>query len=72
MKRSRYTPERVTFALRQAEHGAPVVEVCRKMRFAEQTFYRWKKSMSALSMVDHFSRESPAIPGNGSLGGRRK
>jgi putative transposase len=43
MKSSRYSPEPVTFALRQAESGTPVPEVCRKMGIAEQTFYRWKK-----------------------------
>ncbi len=42
MKRSRYTPEQIAFALRQAESGTAVVEVCRKMGVAEQTFYRWK------------------------------
>ena len=29
MKRSRYAPEQIAFALRQAENGTPVVEVCR-------------------------------------------
>ncbi len=27
MKRNRYTPEQIAFALRQAERGVPVVEV---------------------------------------------
>ena len=31
------------FGLRQAEEGAPVSEVCRKMGISEQTLYRWKK-----------------------------
>ena len=31
MKRSRYTPEQVAFGLRQAEQGAPVAEVSRKI-----------------------------------------
>ena len=31
MKRSRYRPEQIAFALRQAENGAAVAEVCRKM-----------------------------------------
>ena len=43
MKKSRHTPEQIAFALRQAENGTPVVEVCRKMGIAEQTLYRWKK-----------------------------
>lgn len=30
-------------ALRQAEAGTPVVEICRKLEITETTFYRWKK-----------------------------
>lgn len=43
MKKSRYTEEQIAFALRQAESGTPIVEVCRKMGISEQTFFRWKK-----------------------------
>lgn len=42
MKKSRYTEEQIALALKQAELGAPVGEVCRKLGIAEQTFYRWK------------------------------
>ena len=31
IKKSRYTAGQIAFALRQAEGGAPVLEVCRKM-----------------------------------------
>ncbi len=43
MKKRRYTEEKIAFALRQAELGTSVGEVCRKMGIAEQTYYRWKK-----------------------------
>lgn len=33
MKKSKFTGEQTTFALRQAEVGTPVAEVCRKMDF---------------------------------------
>ena len=42
MKKSQYTAEQIAFAMRQAETGTPVPEVCRKMGISEQTFYRWK------------------------------
>ncbi|RRB14249.1 hypothetical protein EHT87_16715 [Larkinella knui] len=29
------------FALRQADTGIPVAEVCRKMRVSEATYYNW-------------------------------
>ncbi len=35
MRKSRYTDEQVAFALKQAELGTPVAEVCRKMAVSE-------------------------------------
>ena len=35
MKKSRFTDEQIAFALRQAEGGAPVKEVCRKLGVSE-------------------------------------
>ena len=32
MKKSRYSEEQIAFALRQAESGTAIVDVCRKMR----------------------------------------
>ncbi|ALS65185.1 Transposase [Pandoraea apista] len=43
MKKSRYTEEQIAFALKQAELGTTVAEVCRKMGISEATFYNWKK-----------------------------
>jgi len=42
MKRTRHSEAQITMALRQAESGVPVVEICRKLGIAEPTFYRWK------------------------------
>jgi putative transposase len=52
MKRSRYTAEQVAFAMRQAESGTPVSEICRKMGIAEQTFYRWKKRFAGMGVAE--------------------
>ena len=43
MKKSRYSEEQIAFALRQADSGIPVADVCRQMGIAEATFYVWKK-----------------------------
>lgn len=43
MKRSRYTDEQVTYALRQVESGTAVADVCRQLGISEATFYVWKK-----------------------------
>ncbi len=52
MKKSRYSAEQVAFALRQAESGTPVPDVCRKIGIAEQTFYRWKKRFAGMGIAE--------------------
>ena len=48
MKKSKFTGEQIAFALRQAEVGTPVAEVCRKMGISEATYYRWKQLYGGL------------------------
>ncbi len=43
MPRRRFTREQIAIALRQAEDGATVEEVCREMGVSEPTSYRWKE-----------------------------
>ena len=52
MKKARYTEEQIAFALRQAETGTAVAEVCRKPGISEQTFYRWKNQYAGLGVGD--------------------
>lgn len=52
MKISRYSAEQVAFAMRQAESGTPVSEICRKMGIVEQTFYRWKKKYIGMGVAE--------------------
>ena len=52
MKRRRYTDEQVAFALRQAEAGTAVAEVCRKMGVSEATFFRWKKRFAGMGTAE--------------------
>ncbi|KOB04169.1 transposase, partial [Xanthomonas arboricola pv. corylina] len=48
MKKSRFTEEQVAYALKQAELGMAVGEICRKMGIAEATFYVWRKKYGGL------------------------
>jgi putative transposase len=48
MKTSKFTPEQIAFALKQAELGTAVGEIARKMGVAEATFYKWKKKYGGL------------------------
>ena len=52
MKKSNYTEEQIAFALKQAELGAPISELCRKLGIAEQTFYRWKSKYGGMLPSD--------------------
>lgn len=52
MKKSRYSEEQVAYALRQADGGTPVADVCRQMGIAEATFYIWKKKYANLGVAE--------------------
>ena len=52
MKGSKFTEEQIAFALKQAESGIPVAEVCRKMGVSENTYYAWKKEFSGLGVSE--------------------
>lgn len=39
MKRSKYSKEQIPYAIRQAESGTPVGDVCRQLGISAATFY---------------------------------
>lgn len=52
MKRSKFTEEQILFALKQADVGQPVGDVCRQMGVSEATFYVWKKRYGNLGLLE--------------------
>lgn len=52
MKKSKFTEEQIAFALKQAESGTRVEEVCRKMGISQATFYAWRKKFGGLGISE--------------------
>ena len=48
MKKSKFTEEQIVFALKQAENGTMIEEICRKMGIGIAIFYQWKKKYGGL------------------------
>jgi hypothetical protein len=40
MKKSRFSEEQITYALRQADSGTPVADICRQLGVSEASFYQ--------------------------------
>jgi putative transposase len=52
MKRSKYGEEQIAYALREADGGTPVGDVCRQLGVSEATFYVWKKKFAHLGVSE--------------------
>ena len=52
MKRSKFTEEQITYALRQVEGGTSPADVCRQLGVSEATFYVWKKKYAHLGVSE--------------------
>ena len=52
MKKTTFTEAQIVFALRQADTGITVAEVCRKMGISEATYYNWKKKYGGLGVPE--------------------
>ncbi len=50
MEKSRFSEEQVAYAIRQAESGTAVADVCRQLGVSEATFYVWKKKFAHLGV----------------------
>ena len=49
MRRSKFSPEQIAAAVKQAEAGIPVAELSRRLGVSENTFYRWRSKYGGLA-----------------------
>lgn len=52
MKESKFTEEQIVYALKQAEAGVAVDELCRKYGISTATFYRWCDKYGGLGAAE--------------------
>ena len=48
MRRWKHTEEQIAEALKQAEGGVPIVDVCRNLGISTSTFHRWRDRYASL------------------------
>ena len=52
MSKKGHTEEQILRALRQAESGTKVADICREQGVSEATYYVWKKKYSGLGLEE--------------------
>ncbi len=52
MKGALSSAQRIAYALRFAESGTPVVDLCRQISVSEATYHRWKKKFGGLGVIE--------------------
>ena len=72
MKKKRYTDEQIGYALRQAESGKAVTEICRELGISQQTFYRWKRKLAGMGVAElqrlrHLEKENKRLKWRSSI-----
>lgn len=52
MPRKGHTEEQIMIALRQAEAGKKVSDICRELGVSQQAFYSWKRRFAGLGLSE--------------------
>jgi putative transposase len=52
MRKSRFTEKQIIGALKQAEAGVKVADICQQFGITEKTYYRWKSKFGGMNISD--------------------
>ena len=52
MKRKRFSEEQIIKALKSNEASIKVIDICRQLGIAEQTFYRWRSKYDGMEVSE--------------------
>jgi len=52
MKKSRFSEEQISYALKQAESGEPVADICRKLGVSQNSFYQWRRKYLGMGVSE--------------------
>jgi putative transposase len=52
MKKSRFSEEQIAYALKQADAGSKVQEICRQMGISQATFFNWKNKFGGMGVPE--------------------
>lgn len=52
MKKGQFTEEQITYALKRAEMGEVVAELCRELGVSQQTFYQWRRKFQGMGVAE--------------------
>jgi putative transposase len=50
MKKSKFTDSQIMAALKQAEGGLPVPQICRELGISSATFYKWRAKFGGMDV----------------------
>lgn len=52
MRKSKFSQEKIVYALTLSDQGTAVPEICREMGISNNTFYQWKKKFAGLGVSE--------------------